>query len=109
MTWGSWELPDPGWERESKPQDLTFFTVGEGRVDISLSLRPLQWAGEGKAAVLRASHRGWAGSSRAWRQGHGRALQQSLACREDVCTAYLAHAAKQFLSGVCPLNSAVVF
>ena len=41
MTWGSWELPDPGWERESKPQDLTFFTMGEGRVDISLSLRPL--------------------------------------------------------------------
>lgn len=40
-TWGSWESPDPGWERESKPQDSTFFMTDEGRADISLSLRSL--------------------------------------------------------------------
>ena len=41
MTGGSWESPDPGWERESKPQDSTFLMTGEGRVDISLSLPSL--------------------------------------------------------------------
>lgn len=41
MTGGSWESPDPGWERESKPQDSTFLMTDEGRVDISLSLPSL--------------------------------------------------------------------